>query len=245
MLLAAATLALCTSQSWAQTRTEADIRAQYEAERAACLRDRSGDEQAVCLKEAGAAAAAARRGALASDADRFRENALMRCLPLPPADREACRRRIEGEGTVRGSVEEGGLYRELVTREVAPAPVAAPPVVVPAPPEAPAPQYAPPPAGSQLPTTPPRTRVPGAPTFTPVQPVIPGRSAAPPTLPTAPASHGVPVAPPPESPATSLQISPPGTPVLQMPAPEAAPGTAPAPSVPAPATHAPAGGSLR
>src|SRR5690606_39685323 len=42
-----------------------------------------------------------------------------------------CRMRIEGAGTVRGSVEGGGLYRELRIRE--PAPQAAQPAPAPAP----------------------------------------------------------------------------------------------------------------
>ena len=36
-----------------------------------------------------------------------------RCVPLPPADQEDCVRRMQGEGTIIGSVEEGGIYREL------------------------------------------------------------------------------------------------------------------------------------
>ena len=36
-----------------------------------------------------------------------------RCVPLPAADQEDCVRRMNGEGIVRGSVEEGGIYREL------------------------------------------------------------------------------------------------------------------------------------
>src|SRR5690606_30073399 len=87
---------------------------------AACMSGRTAEDQKTCLREAGAAAQAARQGGLAHEEENYRQNALARCLPLPPEQREACRMRIQGEGTVRGSVEGGGLYRELRIREPAP-----------------------------------------------------------------------------------------------------------------------------
>ena len=66
----------------------------------------------------------------------LRRNALKRCVPLPDAERKDCVARMQGQGTISGSVEGGGIYRELVTREVAVPAVAVPPE--PAPPPAPA-----------------------------------------------------------------------------------------------------------
>lgn len=239
-------LALCAASfGWAQAgRSEAEIRAQYQAERAACLSGRSPADQETCLKEAGAAQAAALRGQLADDTARYRANALMRCNALPPADREACRMRIEGHGTTRGSVESGGIYRELVTREVgpAPAPSAAPLPGAPLPdaplpgaplPATPAPAAtAPATSATPAPVAPAAPRAPGGPSFTPVQPVVPGAAAAPPppaptTVPVpalvpAPAMVPVPAAPaaspaPSASSPPTLQISPPTTPVQRVP----------------------------
>jgi hypothetical protein len=101
-----------------------EAQARYQKERAACLSGASHQDQATCLKEAGAALAEARRGQLdkGMEAEQRRQNALQRCKPLPAADRETCEARILGEGTVSGSVEGGGVYRELVIRSVGPVP---------------------------------------------------------------------------------------------------------------------------
>lgn len=78
----------------------------------------AGQDVATCAKEAGAAKAEARRGLLNNgDAD-YARNARARCDALPASDRQDCRARIDGQGTTRGSVKEGGIYRELITREV-------------------------------------------------------------------------------------------------------------------------------
>jgi hypothetical protein len=98
-----------------------DLEARYRNERERCERIESAADRATCLREAAAARAEARRGRLANGADdpiRYLENALRRCEPLPPEDRADCEYRVRGGGTTRGSVEEGGIYRETVTREV-------------------------------------------------------------------------------------------------------------------------------
>jgi hypothetical protein len=117
---AAASAASGTASSAAPT--EASLRATYERDKAACSKKPVGDARATCLREAGAAYDAARKGQLrsASDAER---NARARCEQLPEAQRNDClaRARGEGESTVRGSVEGGGILRETVTRTVTPA----------------------------------------------------------------------------------------------------------------------------
>ncbi|HLS55068.1 MAG TPA: hypothetical protein VK052_03290 [Zeimonas sp.] len=98
---------------------DADTR--YRQERERCERIESPADRAVCLREAAAARAEARRGLLTDRPDdpiRYLENALKRCEPLPPDERADCEYRVRGGGTTRGSVEAGGIYRETVTREV-------------------------------------------------------------------------------------------------------------------------------
>ncbi|MEO6031175.1 MAG: hypothetical protein ABIP61_04585 [Burkholderiaceae bacterium] len=89
----------------------------YQTERAKCLAGQSGEDRATCLKEAGAAADAARRGQLSHSDEDYRRNALGRCDGLPPQDEKECRARIDGApGTsTSGSVEGGGILRKKVT----------------------------------------------------------------------------------------------------------------------------------
>jgi len=90
--------------------------ARYQAERAACNDGSSNQDRTTCLREAAAAYQEARAGRFKShDGQFYGSNRLMRCDPLPPTDREECVRRMQGEGTQKGSVEDGGILRELVT----------------------------------------------------------------------------------------------------------------------------------
>ena len=108
----------------------AEAQLRYKQERAICMSGQSNQDRSTCLREAGAALAEARRGALATSGADLLSNQLRRCEPLPTGDREDCVARIKGHGTTSGSVAGGGIYRELVTRE----PVVAPPVAKDAPP---------------------------------------------------------------------------------------------------------------
>jgi hypothetical protein len=94
----------------------------YRQERAACLSGASGQEQASCLREAGAALAEARRGGLADDEspEVLARNAVQRCRRVHPEDRDDCERLARGEGTISGSVRGGGQIKELVTLSVEP-----------------------------------------------------------------------------------------------------------------------------
>jgi hypothetical protein len=100
----------------------AALRTTYEKDKAACNKKPVGDALVTCLREAGAAYDAGRKGQLRSDSDAER-NARVRCEPLPEAQRNDClaRARGEGESTAHGSVEGGGILRETVTRTVTPA----------------------------------------------------------------------------------------------------------------------------
>ena len=100
----------------------AQARAVFERELAVCHGKPSNEDRANCLREANAAYAEARRGrSTATDPAQLAANALKRCDALPEADRKDCVARMQGQGTIRGSVAEGGIYRELVTRVPGPA----------------------------------------------------------------------------------------------------------------------------
>ena len=88
--------------------------ASYQEERAACMQFSDADQRKACLREAGAARVEAKKGGL-SDSAQYQQNLTARCNYLPAGDREDCERRMRGEGTVTGSVEGGGIYRELRT----------------------------------------------------------------------------------------------------------------------------------
>jgi len=95
-----------------------NARALYDQERAVCLSGRSNQDRATCLKEAGAALAEARKRGPADDPAQLARNARLRCDALGTQDRPDCLARMDGQGTTRGSVLDGGIYRELVTREI-------------------------------------------------------------------------------------------------------------------------------
>ena len=99
-----------------------EAQARYQAERAACTNGSSNQDRATCLKEASAAYQATRSGQLgAAGKQSYDSNQKDRCDPLPAPDRADCLRRMNGEGSVSGSAQDGGKIRELVT-PVAPAP---------------------------------------------------------------------------------------------------------------------------
>ena len=106
--------ASCCMAATARGRPSAAASKEYQAERAQCARHSTEDE-AACLREAGAALQAMRRGGLDDHGANFEQNRLARCSYLQGDDRKDCERRMQGEGTVSGSVEEGGIYRELRT----------------------------------------------------------------------------------------------------------------------------------
>ena len=93
----------------------AGAKQQYEKERARCLSGQTNQDQATCLKSAGAAYDEAKRGRLDDAKHPYEQNKTSRCDPLPAGDREDCLRRMKGEGTVSGSPEKGGELRELTT----------------------------------------------------------------------------------------------------------------------------------
>ena len=126
LLLAAGSavmMAAPLSASWAAGAKAGSPEATYRYERQKCLSGRSHQDRATCLKEAGAALAEARRGRLDNGVSerQLAENRVARCRAQPESERADCERMARGEGTVVGSVEGGGVVKELVTRQVGPA----------------------------------------------------------------------------------------------------------------------------
>lgn len=85
-----------------------------------CTHGPSHDGKPTCMSRADAAVERSRQAALDKDPAQYLRNAMMRCQRLPEADRRDCESRMRGRGTTTGSVEGGGLYRELVTRDPMP-----------------------------------------------------------------------------------------------------------------------------
>lgn len=148
LALGASGLLLATSAALAaDAYGPAGSQSRYQAERGACLGGQSHQDRATCLREAAAARAEAQRGRLdnGNDAADFERNAILRCQPLPDDQRRDCVARMQGMGTAEGSVAEGGIYREMVTREIgvrpATEPTAPPPSMQTAPATEPAPLH--------------------------------------------------------------------------------------------------------
>jgi len=114
VLLAVLLLAAGSAAAGPASNKLAGARANYQHERAVCLSGQSNQDRATCLKEAGAAFQDAKNGRL-YDVDRsdYQRNALLRCQQqVQAADKEACERRMSGEGEISGSVAAGGILRE-------------------------------------------------------------------------------------------------------------------------------------
>jgi hypothetical protein len=105
--------------------------ARYQRERAVCTSGQSNQERATCLREASAAYAQMRKNGVQDHDMALEQNAQRRCQALPNEDRSACLARMQGQGSTRGSVSGGGIYRELVTTETAAPTVAKPAAEVP------------------------------------------------------------------------------------------------------------------
>jgi hypothetical protein len=106
----AAMLATIFAQAAEPARAGADVQKRFIDERANC---QSAEDSVACRREAGAALQEARSGKLADANTSFESNKIARCAYLKGDDKEYCVRRMNGEGTTSGSVEGGGILREL------------------------------------------------------------------------------------------------------------------------------------
>lgn len=92
----------------------ADARATYQAEMAQCRSGATPQDRRTCIAEAKAAYAQNLRGGLADRNADYERNNRLRCEALSGLERSACVARMQGQGITRGSVDSGGIYRELV-----------------------------------------------------------------------------------------------------------------------------------
>jgi hypothetical protein len=117
--VAAAALAFCLPAWAAGNADKASIEANYQAARATCQSMSEPANRTNCLRDAGAARAQALRSGLASSSsEQLERNALQRCQVHKSAEDQAiCERMARGDGTASGTVESGGVIRELVTQE--------------------------------------------------------------------------------------------------------------------------------
>lgn len=102
-----------------QAASHGEHNAVIQKERGDCLSGNTNQDQATCMREAGAAKQEAQRGNLRDSAD-YQSNASKRCAALPPSEKADCERRAMGEGSASGSVGSGGVVKELVTPVPAP-----------------------------------------------------------------------------------------------------------------------------
>lgn len=68
-----------------------------------------------CMSRAEFEITRSRQAALDADPAQYLRNALARCEGVKGVDQQDCVSRIKGAGTTSGSVEGGGIYRELLT----------------------------------------------------------------------------------------------------------------------------------
>lgn len=138
-----AACALSAAGAWAQSA--------YEQDRAACMRMDAQQDRASCLREAAAVRAEGKNRKTLGDTPESRlQNALKRCVDLPPDNKSTCERMVRGEGTVSGSVAGGGVIRELVTSVPAIPPMQPMPPAQPMPPPQPMPPLQPTPGAPSV-----------------------------------------------------------------------------------------------
>ena len=113
LMLAAACALLASGAARAASIEAASGRESLQADLAACHAMADAEARRDCRRDAYAARDEQRRGTLTDNGD-FERNKFARCeVHKVPAEHDECVRRMSGEGTVSGSVEGGGVLREL------------------------------------------------------------------------------------------------------------------------------------
>jgi hypothetical protein len=99
----------------AQAQPQDELTARYQQDLAECEAQQATQDLAACRLEARNALAEAKRNLLSdTTANLFEKNQLRRCRVFKGDDREACEARVRGEGSSTGSVQGGGILREVV-----------------------------------------------------------------------------------------------------------------------------------
>jgi hypothetical protein len=108
------------AQTSAQPPDELTVR--YQQDLAECEAQQATQDLVACRLEARNALAEAKRNLLSdTTANLFEKNQFKRCRVFKGEDREACEARVRNEGSSTGSVQSGGILREVV-RPVVPSP---------------------------------------------------------------------------------------------------------------------------
>jgi hypothetical protein len=134
--LFAAQALLCASfcmhaQAQKPAQPQDELTARYQEDLAECEAQKATQDLAACRLEARNALAEAKRNLLSdTTANLFEKNQFKRCRVFKGEDREACEARVRGDGSSTGSVQSGGILRE-VTRPVSADPATAPALIVP------------------------------------------------------------------------------------------------------------------
>jgi hypothetical protein len=125
--LLAAQVLICASfclhvQAQTPAQPQDELTARYQQDLTECEAQQATQDLAACRLEARNALAEAKRNLLSdTTANLFEKNQLKRCRVFKGDDREACEARVRGDGNSTGSVQSGGILRE-VTRPIAPNP---------------------------------------------------------------------------------------------------------------------------
>ena len=119
------------AQAQTQAQPQDELTARYQEDLAECEAQKATQDLATCRLEARNALAEAKRNLLNdTTANLFEKNQFKRCRVFKGDDREACEARVRGDGSSTGSVQSGGILRE-VTRPVPHEPATAPTLIVP------------------------------------------------------------------------------------------------------------------
>lgn len=124
--VAAATLFALTAVAQVNVKGDTNIDASGNTaqERAWCMVNTTGVARVDCLKETNAAQADRRRGAVDTNSTDYRANAVARCKVFEGVDRVACEARVLGYGNAAGSVQGGGVIKQIETVELPARPAA-------------------------------------------------------------------------------------------------------------------------
>ena len=104
------------------TQPQDELTARYQQDLAECEAEQATQDLAACHLEARNALAEAKRNLLNdTTANLFEKNQFKRCRVFKGDDREACEARVRNEGSSTGSVQSGGILREVVRPVPSPA----------------------------------------------------------------------------------------------------------------------------
>lgn len=106
---------LATAQVGVVGDTGIDSSGNYQQERGWCMVNTMGEDRVTCLKNSAAAQAEKRRGTLDNKGGDFNANAMRRCDVFAGEDRAACHARVQGYGSGSGSVQGGGIIKQVET----------------------------------------------------------------------------------------------------------------------------------